>query len=82
MAWLLDALRRNNSWTDLDFDADEAVVKGAAIQAHVLSGPEFTSGMVTYVVVTDLSLGLVCSLLDAQTPKLPATILTFDPGNK
>ncbi|KAG6354704.1 hypothetical protein INS49_004722 [Diaporthe citri] len=57
--WLLDALRRNDPWTDRDFDAEEAVLKGAAIQARVLSDEEPV--VASYVSVTLLSLGLETS---------------------
>ncbi|KAL2292573.1 hypothetical protein FJTKL_09521 [Diaporthe vaccinii] len=57
--WLLDALRRNDAWIDRDFDAEEGVVKGVALQARVLSDEEPV--VPSYVSVTLLSLGLETS---------------------
>lgn len=58
VTWLLDALQRNDPWEDVDFDAEEAVVRGAAIYAAVFSSWEPV--VASYIMATPLSLGLVC----------------------
>lgn len=62
MNWLLNTLRRNDPWTEWDFDAEEAVVKGTAIQAGVFMDEEPIVPS-HWDIPTLLSLGIVRALL-------------------
>ncbi|KAL1860352.1 hypothetical protein Daus18300_009265 [Diaporthe australafricana] len=58
--WMMQGLTWNNPWTYKDFDADEAVLKGVALIAHIFSGDDGTHYQ-TIADVTPLSLGVETS---------------------